>query len=238
MDAVFATILFVGQLPLAVWGLRVTRSSWRNSLLLSALLVAAVASSLLVPARGNGTSASVAPASISVTVGQQFTVQLWIKGVVGMISFDLQVRWDKNAIGYVTCHFHLTQNGVSGPSHVHGDPAVGTAWFGAGIFSPPYTGDAYWVTLTFKCLATGTTLIQMPNGEWNGEVDFDALEGATVQQNAPQTTTTTRAVGGVIVLSNKYMTLAPYLALIGLVATAAVAAAVSKRRKKRRSKTS
>jgi len=98
--------------------------------------------------------------------------------------------------------------------------------------TPRFTGDAYWWSLQFQCLAAGTTSIWIQNdAEWgNGDsiFSFGAVSGATVQQIAQQTTTT-RAVGGVVVPTNTYMTLAPYLAVIGLVATTA-GVAIKKRR--------
>lgn len=206
------------------------RLSSRVGFLSSALLFVVVASILLVPACGNGTTTvSVEPGSISVTVGQQFTVQIWVKGVTGMEAYSFDIQWDANMMKRVS--YSRNDNGRShGSQGESGSSNV--LYLDCYQISPPYTGDAYWVTVTFECLARGTSSIQMLSGsKWyngNGWLYFDARVDSTVRQSA-QTASTTRYVGGVVTPTSSFFVLAPYLTMIGLVAVAATVY-VAKRR--------
>ena len=188
------------------------------------MLIGAICGGLITPARGNGTIISIEPSSVSVTAGQQFTVQIWVRGVVGMERFYFDILWDTSMMTYV--QYTGNDNGVS-CGRASWSPGPGDQFFNVMAMTPRFTGDAYWWSLRFQCLAAGTASLSMINAEWRDDNDaysFSTVSGATVQQNAPQTTPPTpRHVGGEVFSANKLAVLSPYIALIGVVAIAAVA---------------
>ena len=190
--------------------------------MVTVMLIGAICGSLLTPARGNGTSISIEPSSVSVTVGQKFTVQILVTGVVGMERFYFDIRWDASMMTYV--QYTGNNNGVS-CARASWSPGSGDQSFNVFSMTPRFTGDAYWWSLQFQCLAAGTASLSIINPEWlddNNIHSFTTVSGAAVvQQDAPQTTTP-RYVGGELFTANKLAVLSPYLALFSVVAVAAV----------------
>ena len=189
--------------------------------MVTVMLIGAICGSLITPARGNGTSISIEPSSVSVTVGQKFTVQIWVRGVVGMERFYFDILWDTSMMTYV--QYTGNNNGVS-CARASWSPGPGDQSFNVFSMTPRFTGDAYWWSLQFQCLAAGTASLSIINAEWRNDNDafsISTVSGATVQQNAPQTIPP-RYVGGEVFSANKLAVLSPYLALISIVAVAAV----------------
>ena len=182
--------------------------------MLTVMLIGAICGSLLTPARGNGTSISIEPSSVSVTVGQKFTVQILVTGVVGMERFYFDIRWDASMMTYL--QYTGNDNGLS---CIRGDVSSGygertfTVW----SMTPRFTGDAYWWSLQFECLAAGTASLLLASSycEWRDDVNtysFTTVSGATVQQNTPPPPETpTHHVGGEVFSANKAVIVAPYL---------------------------
>ncbi len=182
------------------------------------LLVLVVTSGLVLPARGNGQSTiAVEPQTVDVTVGSNFSIDISIRNVGYMLSFHFKITWDPNLMRYVSRTLLLQQGWsvktetVDGPGGTYALQATGNM----------FSGDASWVTLTFHCLGGGSSPIGIspPDSGWENpsvSIPFDVVSGGTCNQQpvAP--------VGGVVLPVNRLAVMAPYLALLGLVATVAV----------------
>ena len=198
--------------------------------MVTVMLIGAICGSLITPTRGNGTSISIEPSSVSVTVGQKFTVQILVTGVVGMERFYFDIRWDASMMTYL--QYTGNDNGLS---CIRGDVSSGygertfTVW----SMTPRFTGDAYWWSLQFECLAAGTASLLLASSycEWRDDVNtysFTTVSGATVQQNTPPPETPNLHVGGQLFTANKAVIVAPYL--IGIFSIIAVVSLVVRKK--------
>jgi len=183
------------------------------------LLVLVVASGLVLPARGNGQSTiAVEPQTIDVTVGSNFSIDISIRNVGWMLRFHFKITWDPNSVRYVSRTllfkpgWSVETETVDGPGGTYVLQATGDM----------FSGDASWVTLTFHCLGGGSSPIGVspyPDSWWENPsvlIPFDVVLGGTCNQHPVV------PVGGVVLPVNRLAVMAPYLALLGLVATVAV----------------
>jgi hypothetical protein len=181
------------------------------------LLVLVVASGLVLPARGAAATIAVEPQTVDVKVGSNFSIDMSIRNVGSMLRFHFKITWDPNLVRYVSRTL-LLQSGWSVETETV-DGLGGTYVLQAtgGMFS----GDASWVTLTFNCLGEGSSPIGIspnPDTWWENpsvSIPFDVVLGGTCNQHPVV------PVGGIVLPVNRLAVMAPYLALLVLVATVA-----------------
>jgi hypothetical protein len=182
------------------------------------VLVAIVASGSPVSVYGNGTSLSVEDASthlntIQVAVGSNFVIEDWIRGIPsgdGMDDFGYHLNWNPALMQYV--------------SHVTNAPfgwtmTVDTTNVNSGVLEvsavglSPYGADRKWLSVSFRCMAAGSSSITISDSSWLEDVNgftlnFDPILDATVTQTTPL------AVGGEMIPINQVQLVFPWLALI------------------------
>ncbi|MCW4043191.1 MAG: hypothetical protein NWE90_05660, partial [Candidatus Bathyarchaeota archaeon] len=97
--------------------------------------------------------------------------------------------------------------------------------------NPTISGDEKWITITFHCLAEGTSIIKLYSADtiWildNGEPTGYSPEifRTTVNQIEPA------PVGGVHIPINKIEVLTPYLALAGLIISVSTVYVIKRRK--------
>jgi hypothetical protein len=182
------------------------------------LLVLVVASGLALPARGAGSTVAVEPQTVDVAVGSNFSIDISIRNVGSMLGFRFKITWDPKLVEYVSRTLLLQQGWSVVTETVDGVGGTYVLQAAGGMFSH----DASWVTITFHCLGTGSSPIGIrpyPDSWWDNPSTtppFDVVSAGTCSQRpvAP--------VGGVILSVNRLAVMAPYLALLGLVAAVAV----------------
>ena len=206
-----------------------------HRLLLPTLLLTVIVSGLSLPVsapNGDIPHLTSEPQFINVPVSSTFDVEIWIRNLkLGpMVGLQIYVKWDTAMMEYVSHTFHthgwsFTYQAVapeSGEIILSAEPEEG---------NPPISGDEKWITITFHCLAEGTSTIQLAsadtiwildNGEPSGYVP-DIFE-TTVNQVEPA------PVGGVLMTVNKLEILTPYIALAGLIAAVSTVYVIKRRK--------
>jgi len=175
---------------------------------------------LALPASANGPYARFAlePVVVNVTPCTNFRVDVSILSLAGpMEAFSLEISWTNymELVGY-----DFGDHGwVMEERFRDGQMLV---IYAAG---EPWSDDETWLTVTFHCTAEGTSTIRVygfvdPIGA--EKVFLDPVEGAVHQYP--------RFVGGDIQSVNKLAVLAPYLALVGLVAAVSAVYMVKRRK--------
>jgi hypothetical protein len=188
------------------------------------LLVLVVASGLVLPARGDGETIAVEPQTVDIKVGGNFSIDISIRNVGSMFRFHFKITWDPNLVRYVSRTLLFQQGWSVETETVDGLGGTYVLQATGGMFS----GDASWVTLTFHCLGGGSSPIGIspdPDSWWENPsvlVPFEVVWGGTCNQ---QSVAPVAPVGGVVLPVNRLAVMAPYLALLGLVATVAVVVA-------------
>ncbi len=181
------------------------------------LLVLVVASGLVLPARGDGETIAVEPQTVDVTVGSNFSIDISIRNVGWMLRFHFKITWDPNLVRYVSRTLLLQPGWSVETETVDGLGGTYVLQATGGMFSD----DASWVTLTFHCVGGGSSPIGIspyPDSWWeNPSVlePFDVVSAGTCNQRPVV------PVGGVVTSVNRLAVMAPYVALLGLVATVA-----------------
>jgi len=199
----------------------------KSKLFLPVLLTVLLA---LVPAYGNGATLGVEPQTRSVSVGSNFGVDVWIRGLpASMCSFVFVMTWNPILLKYVSHSTSLPNPQWSmsvdasqvntGRVEVHGHLNVA-----GGI-----TTDRRWITVNFQCLGLGSSQIVFSEESWMDyeggfTLSFTHLPGTVTQ------TTGGSSVGGVVLATNRVTVLAPYLVMIGLVAVGAAVYATKRKR--------
>ncbi len=188
------------------------------------LLIAVVALSLVLPTQAGSpdtlSAESAGSHSITVNFNNNFDVEFWIRDLSHqMVDLTFTISWDPNKMEVV--------GGVTSPPAPWG---MGTKDLGPGLIQvltggvTPFQGDKLLYTLTLRCIDNGVSTINVIDASYHDPpgVPYNLnIVSATVNQQRP-------VVGGVVSPVNKSLMLAPYLALVGLVA--AVAAVVVRRR--------
>jgi len=166
------------------------------------------------------------------TVSTQFTIQIWIRNIPNgwrMSAFDFVVTWDPAQMDLVD---------------KPGQTPPGKSWsrlVGIGPSSYYLTSfaltqadyvdfDFAWASLTFHCLAKGSSKIKV------GSIDTVFLtDGGPVVPTDPAPFEITcnqvepAPVGGLVIPTNKLEILTPYLALAGLVVAVSAVIVVKRR---------
>jgi hypothetical protein len=215
--------------------LNVLKNLVKTSVLVFAVTLILTLTSAPVTAGVNPPSMEIDPhPTITATVSTQFTIQVWIRNIpkgYSMTAFDFVVVWDPTQVELV--------------DHQPNTPP-GKSWgFGMGQIGPhsiissreastqaDYVDfDFAWVSLTFHCLAEGTSKIRIETVDtvWlsNGGTPIPTIPEPfeiTCNQVAP------RPVGGVVVPTSKLEIVAPFAALAGLIAAVSAVVVVKKRR--------
>jgi len=169
------------------------------------------------------------PDEINVSVSSTFTIDIWIKNIPSgfvMLFFDFQVSWESSMMELTSHNFLADENGWS----INADNALANNYFCAAS-GADWSSDSKWLTLTFHCLAEGSSTIQAAGSGsdsvvlWDGneatETGFDS-DAITCNQRRPVPPTPYHYVGGELFTANKLAVLSPYLALIGIVTTVAI----------------
>jgi hypothetical protein len=171
--------------------------------------------------------------TISATVSTQFTIQIWIRNIPAgykLDSFDISVYWDPTQMELLD-HKEFTPPGKNWIIQFN----IGPDHYGLknGATSTQDTTDLEmaWASLTFHCLAEGTSIIDLSSAV-NAVILSD---GQTLYPTYPDPFTITcnqvqpRPVGGVVVPVSRLQILAPYLALVGLVIAVSAVVVVKRR---------
>jgi hypothetical protein len=190
----------------------------------SVLLIAVVALSLVLPTQAGSPDTlsveSTGSHSITVNFNNNFDMEFWIRDPSHQIvDLKFTISWDPNKMEAVS--------GVTSPPSGWG---MGTKDLGPGLIqvltggATPFQGDKLLFTLSFRCIDNGISTISVIDASYHDPpgVPYNLnILSATANQQRP-------VVGGVVSPVNKPLMLAPYLALVGLVA--AVSAVVVIRR--------
>jgi len=182
------------------------------------LLVLVVALGLVLPARGAASTVAVEPQTVNVTVGSNFSIDISIRNVGSMLRFHFKITWDPNLVQYASRTLLLQPGWSVETETVDGLGGTYVLQATGGMFS----GDASWVTLTFHCVGGGSSPIGIssyPDSFWENPsvlTPFAVVLGGTCDQHPVV------PVGGVMLSVNRLAVMAPYLALVGLVAAVAV----------------
>jgi len=202
------------------------RSHVSSGLVLALALLVLVGTRSVVLVQGNGDgTVSVEPQIISVNVGGSFSVDIWIRGLpYGMESWGIDLTWNPNMIGYVSYtgnlpnpQWTLTVSMSSGKLEISASLMAS----GSG-----HTADRRWLTINFRCLGAGVSQLAIPDNGWM-DASVGAQHSFTVQQSTVRQTSS--SVGGVILAGHLATALAPYLALVGLAASTAIAIKTKRR---------
>ena len=185
-----------------------------GKLVISSLLVALFIIGVSQPALGNGATIEVDPSIVTVTVSNNFEVDIWIRNLPSaMTEFSFTVTWDDTQISldsYVEHDHGWTSYTVTTP---------GTDSLILAASGSSYTLDASWITLTFHCINAGSSSINLENTAISyletSPIDHTAVDG-TVTQNPSPDPPSHHPVGGIYAPMNKLNILVPYVALIGL----------------------
>jgi hypothetical protein len=171
--------------------------------------------------------------TIIATVSTQFTIQIWIRNIpqgYSMTKFDFIVVWDPTQMELVDYKEPIPQ-GKSWLEKLTLNPNSYLLEGEASTQADYVNFNFAWVSLTFHCLAEGTSNIRVES------IDTVWLsDGGTPIPTNPEGFEITcnqfrpRPVGGLVIPTNKLEILTPYLALAGLIA-AVSAVVVVKRRK-------
>ena len=159
---------------------------------------------------------------INVTVSTNFVIEVWIRGLsnqMNTLGFDL--TYDPTQMEYVdstlfTPSGWLGSNTLSSPGLVH----VGAGGGG-------YQTDHLWLTVTFHCIAPGSSPINVINAQYEdlagASHDLNVLKGAVTQISSS-------SVGGVVIPTDKLEILTPYIALAGLIAAISTVYFINKKK--------
>jgi hypothetical protein len=171
--------------------------------------------------------------TIIATVSTQFTIQIWIRDIpVGykLDSFDISVYWNPAQMELVSRQ-EFTPPGKTWLVQV----IIGSNHYGLkaeAVSTQDITDlEMAWSTLTFHCLAEGSSIIEL-SSVVNGVILSD---GETLYPTYPDPFYITcnqfkpRPVGGLIIPTNKLEILTPYLALAGFAVIISAVVVVKKR---------
>jgi hypothetical protein len=173
----------------------------------------------------------------TVTVSSNFQIDVWITDIsAGIFRFDFTVTWDDTQMELVGYQNHVFLNtGVTWVVNV--ETATSTSYRLVAYYLPDgvggYTADASWVTLTFHCIAVGSSPINIINVDIDDEfgTDFEvAVVNGVCNQNPRYTPSYSGWVGGTMNTVNKLAVVSPFLALITVAAVATVYVVKSRRK--------
>lgn len=192
--------------------MRITQRSRLLSALSVALLILAVSAVTVSPNYENNWC-SVEPQNQNVTVGNSFTVNVWIRKLLAglMDHFYFHVSWDPSMIAYASRTLTLAPGWSATSETIDSDEY----WLSAA--GPLYNPDHSWVTITFRCLRPGTTQITP---------EICVIYVGTAGYGCgclPGTVNQRSIVGGYVTRVDRFAVFVPYLAFIGLVMTTALA---------------
>jgi len=154
-------------------------------------------------------------------------------------SFDFTVTWDPSLMEVVGDPVNYATE-RSWPNTFNRDDLTGNIYLNA--FDPTGSGwgDDVWLSITFHCLGEGSSQITVSTSEGDTVVlkdqsgttldTFPDPYSVTCNQYQPRQPPRSYLVGGVIMPVDKPTVLAPYLILVGLVATVSLTYIMRKRK--------
>jgi hypothetical protein len=223
--------------------------------ILAMLLVSMLFASLGVainPVASGSTIVKVDPSLIEYyedATGQQFTVAIEIVDVINLYGFDLNFRWNTTYLDYVSHSIHVPKDTYSDgilwnpiiPIKDEVNASAGTYWiaYTSRWPAPSFNGSGTVFTMTFKVKyhpvqpePTANITLElyssdladkggrlMPHARQNGTVILQALSSS---------------VGGIVIPTDKFGLLAPYIGLASTILVAIAATAIYVKRVKRR----
>lgn len=207
-----------------------------RELIIPSLLVALFIISISQPALGQTATIEVDPSTVTVTVCNNFDVDIWIRNIpIVMTEFYFTVTWDDTQMQLDSYDEHCTDNGWTTFNVIQGSSSLRLVASGSN-----YDQDASWITLTFHCIDAGSSSINLEDtGIYYLEtalVDHTTVNG-TVNQNSPpdppgpDPPSYSGQVGGTIYSVNRLVVLAPFSVLIGLVGIIAIVFVVRRKYK-------
>ena len=151
---------------------------------------------------------------------------------VSMSSFHFLMSYDEYQVQLESYVFH--DNGwltMGSPyTYAYEDGPGRYAFYGGNEGGGMFSQNATWLTITFTCIRAGSSAIESHDGFYNdGEANIPIGDfELTCNQHGSGRS---YPVGGLILPVNELSVLAPYLALIGLVASLSTVYALKRRRK-------
>ncbi len=178
-------------------------------------------------------------ASGSTSVGSTFTVDVYITTYSWSLgSFKILIQFEQTQMTLLS-RMITVPSGKSW-SVGSGHDTIGSDTYDLWMYNPLEDGGNNvpggtnkWVTLTFQCIAEGTSTIVFKKSDlWYGYSaqsfgDSPITPVTTIELTCNQRA---RLVGGIITPTNTLLILGPYLTLVGLVTAVATATVVMKRR--------
>jgi len=193
--------------------------------LLSVAIICLSGLTTTVFAFNGGAKVAIDPRIIDVEVCNDFTVTLSITDLPGVMNkIDLYITWDTSLMKYKSHTFLAPEPGwTDAGSFV--DPDAGSFHFVAG--GPPTSDSNDWVEITFHCEGPGSSPINLVDVRLLLD-DFDLLIEQTLKGAVNQYELA--PVGGISTPINKLEILAPYIALVGLVAVVSTVYVIKRRK--------
>ena len=183
-----------------------------------------------------GTYVSLDVPYVDVPVGSTFTIPVSIRNLPrSMNKFDLSVTWDPNLVELTGIVENGEQESRPWDTYYTNPPWSGSVTcYGEG---QPWSQDAVWFTLTFRCKNVGTSIISAESGVVYHDTIYlvDPSQELTsnpfaIYCNQRQPTPLSNPVGGVILPTSKLEIVAPFAALAGLIVAVSAVVVVKRRR--------
>jgi hypothetical protein len=169
------------------------------------------------------------PENIEIFTGDIFIIDIFVTDLTEpMTFFVIQLPFDPDLMEIVSFENHAADNGYSIDTEgINND----VPFYFLRVVGPPFSEDALWTTLTFRCKSVGTYTLGFIGDDFVGRFVLrneggDIIESEIIRSNIIQLDAT---VGGYVTSTNKLAIVAPYLVLAGLII--AVSAIVIKKRK-------
>jgi hypothetical protein len=213
------------------------------SLTLALIILLGSSSPAFAQVPENPASIKIEPQITTVYVGDIFEVKIWIRDldpVYKMENFRFFITWDPSQLSLNGQAINMLTGWGSNLVY-SGTTEDGHGYFGLEYYSQgsgyDVSEDRYWETLSFHCLAPGSTPLNLPPSvdpddgpvldtyinPRNGEpYNLNLVKGAVNQiEIAP--------VGGISSPVSKLEILTPYIALVGLIAAVSTVYIIKKR---------
>ena len=192
----------------------------------------------------NPASIKIEPQITTVYVGNYFEVKIWIRDLdpeYKMDNFRFFITWDKSLIKFNGHEINML-TGWANSVIYSGTTEDGHGYFGLEYYSQgsgyDVSEDRYWETISFRCLAPGSTPLNLPptvdpddgpvldtfiNPRNAEPYNLNLVKGAVNQIEISP-------VGGIYSPVSKLEILAPYIALVGIIAAVSTVYVIKKRK--------
>jgi len=192
------------------------------------------------PVRGQETEIAIEPRIIDIEKSSEFTIDIYLRYVPpgGVRAFQIGITWNAEQIEYVSHQAHFPTGWLE--SLDDAGVSDGTGYFsvaGAMLTGEPITEESSLATITFHCIAVGSSPINIPNPyPYDGstyprlliDIDLEEIPHTVVKGAVTQNV---RPVGGIYTSNDRLNILAPYIALVGLIGAISTIFAIRRWRK-------